>query len=136
MNTPIDVVRDFCDLMVKRDPEALRSYLADDAVYQNTGMPAAAGVDAVLENLGVQFAMFPDSYEYRMQHIIADGDVVMTERLDMIKGPDGTLHGVPVMGTFVVRGGKISRWTDYFDLGLVAKMMSGQDYSELVPQNY
>ena len=31
-----------------------------DAVYQNVGMPAAVGPDAIAENLGQQFAMFPD----------------------------------------------------------------------------
>jgi limonene-1,2-epoxide hydrolase len=60
----------------------------------------------------------------------------MTERLDMINGPDGTLHGVPVMGTFVVTDGKISRWTDYWDTSLPGKMMTGEDYSALVPASY
>src|SRR5947209_1041279 len=106
MSEPIEVVREFCDLMVKRDPAVLRDFLAADAVYQNTGMPASEGVEDILENLAAQFAMFPDSYEYRTQHIVADGNVVMTERLDMIAGPDGAIHGVPVMGTFVVRNGK------------------------------
>ncbi len=133
MSTAIDTVRAFCDLMAKRDPDALRPFLADGAVYQNTGMPASTGVDAVLENLSGQFAAFPDSYEYRLENIAAAGDVVLTERLDMIRGPDGKLHGVPVMGTFVLRDGKIVRWTDYFDTALVAKMMSGEDYRALVP---
>jgi limonene-1,2-epoxide hydrolase len=87
-------------------------------------------------NLAGQFGMFADSYEYRMQHIVAEGDVVMTERLDMIKSPDGAIHGVPVMGTFVVSNGKISRWTDYWDTTLPGKMMSGQEYSALVPASY
>ena len=128
------VVREFCGLMAKRDAELLRPYLAEGAVYQNTGMPATAGVDAVLENLAGQFAMFPDSYEYRMVNIVGEGDVVMTERQDMIEGPDGTLHAVPVMGTFVVTDGRIARWTDYFDTSLPAKMMTGEDYRALVPQ--
>jgi limonene-1,2-epoxide hydrolase len=128
------VVQDFCDLMAKRDAEALRPYLAGTAVYQNTGMPAVSGVDDVVSNLAGQFAMFPDSYEYRTINIVADGDVVMNERLDVVKGPDGTVHALPVMGTFVVRNGKITRWTDYWDSGLIAKMMSGEDYSALVPQ--
>ena len=128
------VVQEFCGLMAKRDAELLRPYLAEGAVYQNTGMPATAGVDAVLENLAGQFAMFPDSYEYRMVNIVGEGDVVMTERQDMIEGPDGTLHAVPVMGTFVVTDGRIARWTDYFDTSLPAKMMTGEDYSALVPQ--
>ena len=128
------VVQEFCGLMAKRDAELLRPYLAEGAVYQNTGMPATAGVAAVLENLAGQFAMFPDSYEYRMVNIVGEGDVVMTERQDMIEGPDGTLHAVPVMGTFVVTDGRIARWTDYFDTSLPAKMMTGEDYSALVPQ--
>ena len=128
------LVRDFCDLMVKRDAEALRHYFTSDATYQNTGMPPAVGVQAIIENLAGQMAMFPDSYEYRVINLIGDGNVVLTERLDMVRGGDGTLHGVPVMGTFVVTDGKISRWTDYFDTGLVAKMMTGEDYSALVPQ--
>ena len=136
MSEPVSVVREFCALMAKRDADALRPSLADDAVYQNTGMAATSGIEAIVENLAGQFAMFPDSYEYRMQNLAADGGVVMTERLDMIKGPDGTLHGVPVMGTFVVRDGKIARWTDYWDTSLPARMMSGEDVSSLVPAQY
>jgi limonene-1,2-epoxide hydrolase len=136
MSDAASLVREFCELMSKRDAEALRRFVAADAVYQNTGMEASVGVDAVIENLAGQFAMFPDSYEYRMQNLAADGDVVLTERLDMIKGPDGTLHGVPVMGAFVVDDGKITRWTDYWDTSLPTKMMTGEDVTALVPQKY
>ena len=127
-------VQEFCDLMVKRDAESLRPYLADDVVYQNTGMPAASGIEDVLANVAGQFAMFPDSYEYTTVNAVADGDVVMNERLDHVKGPDGKVHALPVMGTFIVRNGKITRWTDYWDTGLIGKMMSGEDYRELVPK--
>jgi limonene-1,2-epoxide hydrolase len=130
------LVREFCEHMAKRDAEAVRPYLSANAVYQNTGMPATVGADAIVENLAGQMAMFPDSYEYRVMNLVGAGDVVLTERLDMIRDGDGNLHGVPVMGTFVVSDGRISRWTDYFDTGLVAKMMSGQDYRALVPENY
>lgn len=133
MTDAIDIVRGFCDAMVKRDPEALREYLADDIVYQNTGMPAQAGVDDVLADLAGQFAMFPDSYEYRLLNIAAVDDVVLTERVDMIADFEGNHHGVPVMGTFVIEDGKIRRWTDYFDTGLIGKMLSGEDCTALVP---
>ena len=99
MSDAASVVREFCELMVERNAEALRPYMSDDAVYQNTCMVATVGVDAIVANLAGQFGMFPDSYEYRLQNLAADGNVVMTERLDMIKGPDGTLHGVTVMVT-------------------------------------
>jgi limonene-1,2-epoxide hydrolase len=127
------LVVDFCNLMVKRDAEMLRVFLADDAVYQNVGKPPFVGIGAIVHNLASQFAGFPDSYEYRMVNIAANRDVVMTERLDMIRNPQGVLYGVPVMGAFEVRDGKISRWTDYWDSALVAKMLHGEDVSALVP---
>ena len=129
------VVRDFCELMVKRDAEALRGFFTDDAVYQNCGMPGTYGVDDIVANLAGQFEMFPDSYEYVVKNLAADGDVVLTERVDMIRTPSG-VQGVPVMGTFVLRGGKIARWHDYWDTALPAKMMTGEDIEPLVPQAY
>ena len=78
--------------------------------------------------------MFPDSYEYETLNTVSEGDVVMNERLDYIRGPDGNRHGLPVMGSFVVKDGRIVRWTDYWDSALIAKMMSGEDYSSLVPR--
>jgi limonene-1,2-epoxide hydrolase len=128
------VVQEFCSLMAKRDPDLLRPYLADSVVYQNTGMAAASGIEDVIANLAAQFSMFPDSYEYQTINCVADADLVMNERLDKIKGPDGVIHALPVMGTFVVRDGKIVRWTDYWDSGLIGKMMAGEDYSALVPK--
>jgi limonene-1,2-epoxide hydrolase len=136
MTDPIRLVDTFCGLMEQRDAAALKPYLADDAVYQNVGMPATVGAEAIAENLGQQFAVFPDSYAYRMINIAAAGDSVLTERLDMIKTPAGEVVGVPVMGTFVVHDGKITRWTDYWDTGLPMKMMTGEDVSGLVPSGY
>lgn len=136
MPQPIEIVQEFCDRMVQRDAESLRPFLADDAVYQNTGMPASVGVDAIIANVAGQLAMFPDSYEYVTKNIAATGEVVLTERLDLINGPDGTVHAVPVMGTFVVRDGRIARWTDYFDTNLPRRMLTGEDVSALVPASY
>ena len=81
------VVQEFCDGMVKRDAEALRSYLADDVVYQNTGMPAAVGIEDVIANLAGQFTMFADSYEYKTHNMAAEGNVVMNERTDHVAAP-------------------------------------------------
>ena len=134
MTQPVDVIRQFCALMEKRDPEALRPFLADGAVYQNVGMPASTGVQAIVENMGAQFSMFPDAYAFEIVNVAGDGPVVLTERLDYIQTPDGRVAGVPVMGTFVVRDdGKITRWTDYFDVSLPLKLLQGEDVSALVP---
>jgi limonene-1,2-epoxide hydrolase len=134
MSSPVDAVREFCALMQRRDPEALRPLLAEDAVYQNVGMPAFTGVDAIVANMGAQFSMFPDAYAFEIVNIASDGPVVLTERLDYIQTPDGAKPAVPVMGTFVVGDdGKITRWTDYFDVGLTVKLLQGEDISALIP---
>ena len=99
--------------MEHREREALQPLFADDAVYQNVGMPASTGVQAILENLGAQFSMFPDAYAFEIVNIAGKGPVVFTERLDYIQVPDGTKAAVPVMGTFVIADdSKIARWTD------------------------
>ncbi len=134
MSAPVDVVRKFCALMEGRDAEALRPLIADNAVYQNVGMPASNGVDAILENMAAQFAIFPDAYAFEIVNMASDGPVVLTERLDYIQAPDGSKPAVPVMGTFVVgQDGKITRWTDYFDVSLTVKLLQGEDISALVP---
>jgi limonene-1,2-epoxide hydrolase len=134
MSKPVDVVREFCALMECRDPEALRPLIAAHAVYQNVGMPASTGVEAILENMAAQFSMFPDAYAFEIVNIAGDGPVVLTERLDYIQTPDGAKSGVPVMGTFVVGDdGKITRWTDYFDVSLTVKLLQGEDISALIP---
>jgi limonene-1,2-epoxide hydrolase len=134
MSAPVDIVRKFCDLMEKRDAEALRPLIADDAVYQNVGMPASSGVDAIVENMAAQFSMFPDAYAFEIVNMACDGAVVLTERLDYIQAPDGSKPAVPVMGTFIVgEDGKITRWTDYFDVSLTVKLLQGEDISALVP---
>jgi limonene-1,2-epoxide hydrolase len=78
--------------------------------------------------------MFPDAYAFEIVNIAADGQVVLTERVDYIRTPAGVVAGVPVMGTFVIDdGGKITRWTDYFDLSLLVKLLQGEDISAVVP---
>ncbi|WP_231513358.1 limonene-1,2-epoxide hydrolase family protein [Mycobacterium paragordonae] len=104
------------------------------AVYQNVGMPAFTGPDAIVENMAGQFSMFPESYAFEIVNLASDGPVVLTERLDYIQAPDGSKPAIPVMGTFVVDDdGRITRWTDYFDLNLIIKLLQGEDISGLVP---
>ncbi|MCV7093231.1 limonene-1,2-epoxide hydrolase family protein [Mycobacterium interjectum] len=134
MSSPADVVRRFCALMEQRDAEALRPLLAEGAIYQNVGMPAFTGPDAIVENMAAQFAMFPDAYAFEIVNLASEGSVVLTERLDYIQAPDGSKPAIPVMGAFVVDDdGRITRWTDYFDLNLTIKLLQGEDISALVP---
>jgi limonene-1,2-epoxide hydrolase len=135
LSDPAEVVRRFCDVLSGRDAGAVRPLLTDDAVYQNVGMAASAGVDAVVADLTNQYSMFPDEYRFEIKHLAVNGNTVLTERIDYLAGP-GMKMALPVMGTFVVDGDRVSRWTDYFDSALIGKILGGEDIEPLIPPSY
>src|ERR1700722_15806302 len=96
-----EVVRQFCSLVSKRDAAALRPLLDDEITYHNIGMPAATGIQATLANIAGQWEMFPGTYEGEIRRLAADGDIVLTERIDRV-GPPGLIAPVPVMGVFEI----------------------------------
>jgi len=130
--TPEAVVRRFCEAVSERDPEVLRELLAEDVVYHNVGMPTVVGRERTVAEIAGHWKMFTSSYEFRILHLAVVGDVVLTERVDVLAG-DAVSMSLPVMGTFEVVDGQVARWRDYFDSALIAKLMAGEDVSALVP---
>jgi limonene-1,2-epoxide hydrolase len=132
--SPEQVVRAFCAAVSNRDPEMLRPLLAPSVVYQNVGVGTSDGIEAAIENVAAQWAMFPETYEFKIVNLAVSNNVVLTERIDRV-GPGGgaPIAPVPVMGRFEVESGRITRWYDYFDTALVAKMFAGDDVQGLVP---
>lgn len=122
MSEAARVVRAFCEAVSARDVVALERFFTADAVYHNMPMEPNVGREAVLRDLARQFAMFAH-YEYQVVHLVANGDVVLTERVDVV-GDGRANAGIPVMGTFEVRDGRIAHWRDYFDRGQSAELMS------------
>jgi len=61
---------------------------------------------------------------WEIRHILADGDVVMTERVDHFLVGNERIS-VPCMGTFELRNGKIAAWRDYWDLKQLEAQMPG-----------
>ena len=110
----IDVVRRFCAAWADGDVEALLEYFTDDAVYHNIPIAPVTGRDAIRTTIE-GFAAGVEKIEFRVDNIAADGDVVLTERVDVFTTPAATIE-LPVMGTFEIRDGKIAAWRDYFDM--------------------
>ena len=50
-----------------------------------------------------------------MVHVVADGGLVMTERIDYLVA-DGRSVALPVLGVFELTGPRIVAWRDHFDL--------------------
>ena len=126
MDSPIEVVRRFCDAWSEgMEADDLAAFFTDDAVYHNIPLAPVRGREAIANNFATFIRPGPpgvENLDLRIINIAADGPVVMTERVDVFKLP-GKSFEVPVMGTFEVTDGKISAWRDYFDMNQVTSRM-------------
>ncbi|MGQ0804924.1 MAG: limonene-1,2-epoxide hydrolase family protein [Actinomycetota bacterium] len=123
MSSPIEIVRKFCAAWPDNDLDALMAFFTDDAVYHNIPVDPVNGVDAIRSTIA-GFTQGVEKIEFRVDNIAADGNVVMTERVDVFHLPGRTIE-LPVMGTFEVKDGKIAAWRDYFDMQQFMSQMAG-----------
>ena len=119
----IELVTAFCNAWEAVDIDALMEYFTDDAVYHNIPIAPVEGKDAIRATIE-GFVGGIDKIEFEILNIAANGDNVLTERVDTFHGEAKTIS-LPVMGTFEVRDGKIAAWRDYFDLNQFMSQMAG-----------
>ncbi len=98
-----------------KDAARLTAYFSDDATYCNGPLPPAHGRVAI-EASFASFMEMGGEIDVDIRHLLADGPIVMTERVDYVRTGDATMV-LPVMGICEVYDGKITAWRDYFDLG-------------------
>jgi limonene-1,2-epoxide hydrolase len=101
MESPIELVRRFCtawsDNMGAND---LAAFFTDDAVYHNMPLAPVTGRENIAHNIDSYIRPGPPGIEridFRVINIVADGPVVMTERVDTFKLSDKSFE-LPVMG--------------------------------------
>lgn len=125
MSTPVEVVQDFVATFIaawpERDAARLASFFSEDAVYHNMPMEPVNGREAIQAALAA-FMEMGGRVDVDMRHIVADGAVVMTERVDHFIRPGMTIS-LPVAGIFEIRSGAISAWREYFDLNQLRSQM-------------
>ncbi|MBY0275624.1 nuclear transport factor 2 family protein [Candidatus Binatia bacterium] len=121
--TPEQIVQRFCAAAARRDVTELGAYFTEDAVYHNIPIAPVTGRAAIEATLA-QFLGSATSCEFEMRAIAANGNVVLTERVDrFVLG--GKSIALPVMGTFeITTDGKISAWRDYFDMQQFTSQMA------------
>ena len=116
--SPVTVVREFLEALAEPDTELATSLLSPDIEWLNTGLPTFRGsrVHGMLRDMERRNVGF----DVEIHHIAADGDVVLTDRTDILmKGRVRTAFWV--CGTFTVRDGVIVRWDDHFSTGNLLK---------------
>src|SRR3954468_785207 len=103
MADPISIVTEFCESWAKGDLDATMAFFTDDAVYHNIPVAPVNGTDAIRATIA-GFTTGVQQVEFRVLHIAAAGDVVLTERVDVFDF-GGSKIELPVSGTFELRDG-------------------------------
>ena len=114
-STSEQLVRDFLGAWPRRDLDELMRFFAPDAVYHNVPVAPCVGAAAIRETFAGFLATMP-GIVLDVVHLVANGALVMAERIDRFVMPNGHRFDLPVTGVFEVRDGKIVAFRDYFDL--------------------
>jgi limonene-1,2-epoxide hydrolase len=125
----ISFIRSFLEACVRADPEEFASYFTEDATWWNAPWKPVRGREAIRETLR-RGAERMTALPWEIRRIVADGDIVMVERVDNFLVGERRVS-VPCMGVFELRDGKINAWRDYWDLQqferqLVATPLAGK----------
>jgi limonene-1,2-epoxide hydrolase len=116
------IIRDFCAAWSRLDTDELVSYFTEDGVYYNMPTQPVSGHEALTKFIGGFIANW-DKTDWKVLNLLADGDVVMVERLDCTIA-DGKPVDLPCFGIFEMRDGKIAEWRDYFDMATFVNAVS------------
>lgn len=112
---PTEVVSALIHACERRDLDAVCALVTDDIEYDNVPIGKVYGPDGVRSVLSGGVTQAAERVEWVVLHQVADGDVVMNERVDRFLVA-GTWVEVPIAAVFKVRDGKVCLWRDYFDL--------------------
>lgn len=109
-------VASFCEAWERLDVEGILSLMSEDAVYHNVPLAPLTGHNEIRGFL-IPFLSAASACKFEILTIVADGERVVTERLDSFSLPSGDLDELPVLGIFEFDSdGKIKQWREYFDL--------------------
>ena len=124
MSKNLEIVRSFVAAWSRNDLDEIMSFFDADCVYHNMPIEPARGIEATRAMIR-GFSSMAREVEWVL-HQIAEtpAGVVLTERTDRFE-IGGRWVELPVMGSFELRGGKISAWRDYFDLAQFQRQLPG-----------
>ena len=117
-------IRAFIDAFNTNDLEAVLAYFDEAAVYHNIPVAPVTGTEAIR---GVLQGFMGMSKEIDwVLHEIAESEsgAVLTERTDRFLIAEKWVE-LRVMGSFVLRGDKITEWRDYFDMAQFQSQLAG-----------
>ena len=116
------IVREFIAAWSNLDADELVSFFTEDGIYFNIPAAPVQGTSKLKQFIGGFIASWTKT-DWDIINILADGDVVMVERLDRTEVGDKKVD-LPCFGIFEMQDGKIKVWRDYFDMNTFVTAMS------------
>ena len=100
-----------------RNWEALKECLSDDVHYEDvpTDDPGARGPENVVKRLAIAFDHLVD-HEHTIHHMVCEGDVVFLDHTEVWTFKTGEKATNQFATLHEMRDGKVSRWSDYWDV--------------------
>jgi limonene-1,2-epoxide hydrolase len=128
MPTPTEIITEFCAAFSEDGGRpAVRRWFTPETVWINEGISRTAGIDEAISMIDeLEKSMGIATVHIDMLAIAADGNRVLTERLDRFERADGSEIGrVTLMGIYELDGDHIVAWRDYVDVNAVSRLGAG-----------
>jgi limonene-1,2-epoxide hydrolase len=118
-------------------PEMAEEIFAPDCIYENRCDQGTlvVGPAEIFKILDVYRSMC-DRFEGTLLNILESNGTVLLEREERTLLKNGQECTLPVMDSFVVRGGKIASFREYWDLALLTKQLLAGEEGEEVEKLY
>lgn len=121
MTDNAEIIRDFIAAWSRLDADELVAFFCVDGVYHNMPTQPVAGHEA-LRGFISGFIKDWTSTRWEILNLVADGDLVIVERLDRTVA-GGRNTDLPCCGVFEMEQGRIKVWRDYFDMGTYLRLL-------------
>jgi limonene-1,2-epoxide hydrolase len=130
MSDHIQIVNRLIGAWKQSDIDGVLSCLTDDIEYHYiVGARPLVGKDWVRRFLE-KFGAGQTEIRWRIVNHASNGDKLLVEGIDDYVDADGVRIRTPYMGIFEIRDGRICRWRDYVDSGLIRMAKDGEEFPD------
>lgn len=112
------IVERYWDAHFRRDWSTMSTFFTPEAHYTDVGVDGvgATGPDEIIARLRLGIEPLEGYYHFP-KHLIAEGDLVVTEHMEEWRFHTGEVVQHPFTSVMEVHDGSITRWHDYSHIG-------------------
>ena len=126
---PAGVVNDFFDAYRARDVDRMLRLMTPDVAFEDPTFRLRAHGHEEVRKMGESLRTSYSEVAIEVHTIVVSGDDVATEQTisGVLERKDGSTRRIRVRGAsfFRMRGGRIAKWTDYFDFRTYSEQLGG-----------